>query len=443
MMSLLCLLAAMAAASAFEVQVQLTPLGQLQLTLTQGDNARIGAVAFIYNINGRSYKGRGVQTREGWQFESQGLVMSVDAKVSAYAQLYDVTGQLRLTTQRFGWADLNLADPAAHSRLPARQIRSTVLFRDDFNSFDKNNWDTEVSMYGGMNWEFQVYTNDNKNVFVKDGKLHLMPTKTVDDSRFSGSNFLKSGTMDMSNLFGSCTQSANYGCSREGKYGLLPPVMSGKVKSSASLKYGTVTVRARIPSGDWLWPAIWMLPKSDSYGGWPKSGEIDIMESRGNQGDIGVGSVASTLHWGPDFNNNRYTMTTGAQKTSDWSSQFHTWKLVWTQDHIITYVDDVKIMEVNPGSSFWDYGNFNGNNIWGSNKMAPFDQEFYMIFNVAVGGTNGFFPDGNHYGGTTKPWANTSPQAAEDFWNARSAWGATWQDDKVGMIVDYVQFETL
>ncbi|XP_005103023.2 beta-1,3-glucan-binding protein [Aplysia californica] len=94
-----------------------------------------------------------------------------------------------------------------------------------------------------------------------------------------------------------------------------------------------------------------------------------------------------------------------------------------------------------PSGGFWQKGGFSGNNIWGGNKMAPFDQEFYMIFNVAVGGTNGFFPDGNHYP-TTKRWKNSSPHAAEDFWTKRSTWNGSWQGDNVAMIIDYVEFKS-
>lgn len=62
--------------------------------------------------------------------------------------------------------------------------------------------------------------------------------------------------------------------------------MSGKLTTakSFSITYGRVQVRAKLPKGNWLWPAIWMLPRYNEYGGWPASGEIDIMESRGNEG---------------------------------------------------------------------------------------------------------------------------------------------------------------
>merc|ERR1712244_184682 len=128
--------------------------------------------------------------------------------------------------------------------------------------------------------------------------------------------------MDMWYLYGTCTNNNIDGCKRDGKDGILPPIMSGKVTSQAALRYGKVTVRAKIPQGDWLWPAIWMLPRSNAYGGWPRSGEIDIMESRGPPGGAGDYGVNSTLHWGPDFNNNRFSMTTGAKKMNDWSSDF-------------------------------------------------------------------------------------------------------------------------
>jgi len=344
-------------------------------------------------------------------------------------------------------AATNSSRPARYSPIPSRQIRGAVIFRDDFKGsyLDRNNWDIEVSMYGGMNWEFQVYTNDPKNVFIQNEMLVLKPTFTVDDSRFSAANYLHTGKMDMTSLFGVCTQSANYGCTREGQYGMLPPVMSGKVKSRPTMKFGVVEIRAKIPKGDWIWPAMWMLPRSNHYGGWPRSGEIDIMESRGGVGDYGVGSVFSTLHWGPDFNNNRFSKTTGGKHQTDWSTDFHVWRLEWSPDSITTFVDNQQLMTVNPGSSFWNYGGFGSmNNIWASGgKMAPFDQDFYAIFNVAVGGTNGFFTDNaGTYTPARKPWVNSSPHAAQDFWDKRSDWQGTW--DKSGtdsaLVVDYIEF---
>jgi len=102
-----------------------------------------------------------------------------------------------------------------------------------------------------------------------------------------------------------------YGCERNaaasGNY--INPVRSVRLRSVNALnfKYGRVEVRAKLPKGDWMWPAIWLLPSYNSYGTWPASGEIDIMESRGNDATCSAGGVnrfGSTLHWGPDGGHN-------------------------------------------------------------------------------------------------------------------------------------------
>jgi beta-glucanase (GH16 family) len=87
---------------------------------------------------------------------------------------------------------------------------------------------------------------------------------------------------------------------------IINPVRSARLttKGSKSILYGRVEVTAKLPQGDWLWPAIWMMPEDSVYGTWPLSGEIDIMESRGNDRSYagqGRNSFMSTLHWGKDL----------------------------------------------------------------------------------------------------------------------------------------------
>jgi beta-glucanase (GH16 family) len=87
---------------------------------------------------------------------------------------------------------------------------------------------------------------------------------------------------------------------------IIPPVRSARLttQGTKSIQYGRVEVTAKLPQGDWLWPAIWMMPEDSAYGPWPLSGEIDIMESRGNaRGYSGHGRelFMSTLHWGQDL----------------------------------------------------------------------------------------------------------------------------------------------
>lgn len=87
--------------------------------------------------------------------------------------------------------------------------------------------------------------------------------------------------------------------------------MSARLRSvkSFSFAYGRLEIKAKLPKGDWIWPALWLLPKDQAYGKWPASGEIDLMESRGNAPGFSAGgydSFASTLHWGPSWDLNQY-----------------------------------------------------------------------------------------------------------------------------------------
>ena len=140
-----------------------------------------------------------------------------------------------------------------------------------------------------------------------------------------------------------CSTTINFGCSRSGSYpNIINPAMSARLYTLDTFyfKYGRVEVRAKLPAGDWIWPAIWMMPRFNSYGGWPRSGEIDIMESRGNrkyfdwQGtNIGTESVSSTLHFGPDWQHNGYERTS-ARRTSapdqGFDRDFHIYGVEWT-----------------------------------------------------------------------------------------------------------------
>lgn len=141
-----------------------------------------------------------------------------------------------------------------------------------------------------------------------------------------------------------CTSNNFWGCERSAAGGnMINPIMSSRLRTvnSFSLTYGKVEVRAQLPKGDWIWPAIWMLPKHNEFGLWPASGEIDIMESRGNDCDGGNKKFGSTLHWGPDFFGNRYDLTT-KEYISDKSlaDDFHTYGLIWSKEGLKTYIDN-------------------------------------------------------------------------------------------------------
>eukprot|EP00299_Pterocystis_sp_00344_P009834 c4263_g1_i1.p1 GENE.c4263_g1_i1~~c4263_g1_i1.p1 ORF type:complete len:358 (+),score=84.79 c4263_g1_i1:46-1119(+) len=324
----------------------------------------------------------------------------------------------------------------------------TLIFSDDFNTLNHTVWSHEITMSGGGNWEFEYYTNNRSNSFVHDGVLHIRPTLTAD--RIGLAQVVNGGSLDLSgdrDSYTSCTDSSFYGCSRSSNgANIINPVQSASIKTikSFSFKYGVVEVRAKLPKGDWLWPAIWMLPKSDMYGIWPASGEIDIVESRGNANGYpgGVSSFGSTLHFGPFYGQDpwqkahaQYTLPSG-----DFSQDFHVFGLEWTPTKIVTYLDDPSniVLSVDVSNqTYWQLGGFSDtlDNPWeGAGNDAPFDQEFFLKFNLAVGGTSGYFPDG--IGG--KPWVDNSQTAALNFWNAHGQWYPTWQSDTSDLQIDWI-----
>lgn len=223
--------------------------------------------------------------------------------------------------------------------------------------------------------------------------------------------------------------------------GIINPITSARMRTAETfaMKYGRVEVRAKLPIGDWLWPAIWMLPAKQTYGTWPASGEIDIMESRGNPPSYaaeGIDTYGATLHWGPNYFYNRYFFTTGSHKLpegEDYSQDFHVYGLYWVRtcwrerrhvpqdmrpvpalargshtrafkfDHhhvpcphvqdseqLYMYLDqddaEHRVLTVNfQSQSMWQRGRFPASmdNTWkvSPNNAAPFDQPFYFIFN--------------------------------------------------------------
>jgi hypothetical protein len=153
------------------------------------------------------------------------------------------------------------------------------------------------------NGQFEETTDTDENVFVKDGVLTIKPT--LQDPKLLESDQV----YDIRDK--GCTGPKWTDCvavTNTTNGTIINPVKSGRIntKLGASIKFGRVEVTAKLPHGDWLWPAIWMLPRDNVYGQWPRSGEIDIMESRGNNYSYANGGnniASSTLHFGPDSEN--------------------------------------------------------------------------------------------------------------------------------------------
>jgi beta-glucanase (GH16 family) len=311
--------------------------------------------------------------------------------------------------------------------------QEVLIFEEKFDTFNLSLWKHELTLSGEGNWEFEWYTNNRSVSFVRNGSLVIRPTLT---NVTLGDAGLMSADV---NIWGGdpatqCTNNGYYGCEREGGAGgnIINPIQSARIRTAETFafRYGRVEVMAKMPRGDWLWPAIWLMPVNTAYGQWPASGEIDILESRGNSpgylGTEGCNTFSSTLHWGPFWPQNGYDKTHAEYTlpSGDLSQAFHNYTLDWQPGQMTTYIDGVPVLSVPINQTFWQRGGWSENptldNPWQDGGVnAPFDQRFYLIINLAVGGTNGFWPDG-----AGKPWENAGAHAANDFWQAANQWCA-------------------
>jgi len=205
---------------------------------------------------------------------------------------------------------------------------------------DSTKWSYDVGGGGWGNQELQYYTEaDLDNARVTDGNLYITAIKES-----VGSN--------------------NYTSAR---------LVS---KYRGDWLYGRIQIRAKMPSGKGLWSAIWMLPTDWRYGGWPYSGEIDIMEYVGYDKN----KIHGTIHTGA-YNHNLGTQIGFSKVIQDVEEEFQIYEMIWEPGKIDLYVNGIKFA----------YFGYNPNaNIDISNSDAwPFDQRFHLIMNIAVGGTWG------------------------------------------------------
>lgn len=198
----------------------------------------------------------------------------------------------------------------------------------------KWSYDTEGNDWGWGNQEEQFYTKRRlANAEVKNGRLYITTIKeNYKDRKFTSARLITKGKGDW--------------------------------------LYGKVEVSAKLPQGRGLWPAIWMLPTDWKYGGWPASGEIDIMENVGFMPDTILASVHTKS----------YHHSIGTQRSDTLTipscyDEFHTYQLEWEPAELRAYID---------GQHFFTFQNEGtGTDAW------PFDQRFHLLLNVAVGGTWG------------------------------------------------------
>ncbi|WP_238649581.1 family 16 glycosylhydrolase [Paenibacillus piscarius] len=239
-----------------------------------------------------------------------------------------------------------------------------LIWQDEFSgtTLDTSKWNYEQGYYisndpnswGWGNNEQQHYTNSTENVYVQNGQLNI---RAKNDPK-------------------SFPQDPN----RYAQYS------SGKIntKDHLSFQYGRVDIRAKLPTGNGIWPALWMLPQDAAYGAWAASGEIDIMEAKGRL----PGTTSGAVHFGGQWPVNKYIAGEyHFPQGQTFANDYHVYSMVWEEDNVKWYVDGKFFFKVNR-SQWYSVAAPN-------NPNAPFDQPFYLIMNLAVGGhfDGGLTPD--------------------------------------------------
>jgi len=213
------------------------------------------------------------------------------------------------------------------------------VWADEFNGteLDRTKWNIEVNGDGGGNQELQYYREEN--IGVSDGNLTITAKK---------------------------------------EYYLGKQYTSGRIntKYRMDIRYGRIKVRARLPGGRGTWAAIWMMPLFNEYGTWPRSGEIDIMEYVGYDKDW----IQSTIHT-EKFTNESGIQPSGRKNVIGVEDDFHDYELIWGPGNLKTYCDGEKFFEMSYVAQLNDEVPYY--------KAFPFDQDFFLILNLAIGGTWG------------------------------------------------------
>jgi len=247
-----------------------------------------------------------------------------------------------------------------------------MVWNDEFNdsTIDPKKWSFEENCWGGGNNEQQCYTHRKSNAYIKDGKLNIVAKK---------GHFTGSASPDGKS---SKTKSLPYTSARL------------RTMNKGDWKYGRIEVRAKLPSGQGTWPAIWMLPTDWVYGNWAASGEIDIMESvnlktpstetGAKSGDL-ESRVFGTLHYGRNWPNNVFTgQATHLPDNANPADDYHTYAIEWEKGEIRWYIDGVHY--ATQKSDGWYSQSVKDGVITSNGPEAPFNQKFHLLLNVAVGG---------------------------------------------------------
>ncbi len=244
-----------------------------------------------------------------------------------------------------------------------------LVWSDEFDGdqVDTSKWGYEENCWGGGNNELQCYTSRPENVFVEDGFLHIVALK----ESYTGID----GHEDWEGV-------------THGRTTL--PHTSGRIrtKGKADWKYGRIEIRARFPEGQGLWPALWMLPTDSPYGDWAAGGEVDIAEAVNLKTVNGAVNhhIHGTLHYGSVWPGNVFSgQTFPLPRDENPADVFHVYAIEWEEGEFRWFVDDRHYATQTSDGWYTEFPGYDGKPVIGLGA-APFDREFHLLMNVAVGG---------------------------------------------------------
>lgn len=222
----------------------------------------------------------------------------------------------------------------------------SLVWEDNFDgpALNRNDWNVELHEPGWVNAELQEYVDSEENIFFENGNLVIRPVK----STVNGKIHYTSGRISTQN--------------------------------KRDFTYGVFEARLKVPEGNGFLPAFWLMATDENvYGQWPRCGEIDIMEVHGSD----TRTTYGTIHYG---NPHRQSQATRTLRNGTFADSFHTFAVKWEPGEISWYVDGFLIHRENDWYSVTE----------GQGEItypAPFDQPFYIILNLAVGGSWVGYPD--------------------------------------------------
>jgi beta-glucanase (GH16 family) len=269
------------------------------------------------------------------------FTVTLSAAVNAVINKATGSGVIQNDDTRVGFTNAGYDAPTSYPGY-------NLVWADEFNgtSLNMTDWSFEngdgcPGVCGWGNNELEYYTDRPQNLFFQDGKMIIEAKK----ESYAGKNYTSSKIL---------------------------------TRGKKVFRYGRIDIRAKLPIGKGIWPAFWLLPQNNVFGGWPKSGELDLMEMIGHE----PARTYGTLHFGPGPGSTQlgrnYTLPAGT-----FNDAFHVFSVEWKQNQIKWLVDGVA------------YSTFTSSD-FGANNY-PFNEDFFLIVNMAVGGNWPGNPDAVTY----------------------------------------------